>query len=295
MVLYHGRLNYIRISEFILYFFYKNFFFTIPQFYFAFFNMFSGSTIFEDWYISFYNLFFTALPVAIRSVLDFDLNHKTTKIPDAEDYYPYVYYVGQRGTIFTFYNFLSWIKSAILHSSVCFIVSYLFFVGQPLGESGENSDHWAFSVTYFSCIILIVNIRLMVYSRSLNIIHFLGIFLTSVLFFFVYGWVSNYVWYSKTYVSYEEIYASPNFYLAVFFTVGLVAIFDIGWVSVNLNIWPTCHDFLRLLAANRIVTESEKEKLKKLHEKAVSKKSLWSRIFPPKSDFEKITKKYGEA
>ena len=30
LVLYHGRLSYIRISESILYFFYKNFVFTIP-------------------------------------------------------------------------------------------------------------------------------------------------------------------------------------------------------------------------------------------------------------------------
>ena len=30
LIFVHGRLNYIRISDFIMYFFYKNFFFTIP-------------------------------------------------------------------------------------------------------------------------------------------------------------------------------------------------------------------------------------------------------------------------
>lgn len=36
------RWNYIRISEMILYFFYKNFVFTIPQFFFSFWNGFSA-------------------------------------------------------------------------------------------------------------------------------------------------------------------------------------------------------------------------------------------------------------
>lgn len=48
LILYHGRLNYIRISEMILYFFYKNVIFTVPQFFFAFFNQYSGQSIFDD-------------------------------------------------------------------------------------------------------------------------------------------------------------------------------------------------------------------------------------------------------
>lgn len=38
----HGHWSYIRITEMILYFFYKNMIFTIPQFYFSFLNAFSG-------------------------------------------------------------------------------------------------------------------------------------------------------------------------------------------------------------------------------------------------------------
>ena len=64
----HGRWNYIRISEMILYFFYKNMLFTLPQFLFAFYNGFSGQTIFEDWYVSFYNLLFTSVPLVVRAI-----------------------------------------------------------------------------------------------------------------------------------------------------------------------------------------------------------------------------------
>ncbi|EGR27708.1 phospholipid-translocating p-type flippase family protein, putative [Ichthyophthirius multifiliis] len=76
LILVHGRWSYIRISEMILYFFYKNMLFTIPQMYFAFFSGFSGQTIFDDVYITLYNLSFTALPLIARAVFDQDVNYK---------------------------------------------------------------------------------------------------------------------------------------------------------------------------------------------------------------------------
>ena len=77
LLLVHGRWNYIRVSEMILYFFYKNMLFTIPQFLFAFYCGFSGQTIFEDWYVAFYNLFFTSLPLVVRAIFEQDINYLT--------------------------------------------------------------------------------------------------------------------------------------------------------------------------------------------------------------------------
>ena len=71
----HGRWNYIRVSEMILYFFYKNMLFTVPQLVLAFYCAFSGTTLFDDWYISLYNLFFTSLPLVIRGVFEQDVNY----------------------------------------------------------------------------------------------------------------------------------------------------------------------------------------------------------------------------
>ena len=70
LLMVHGRWSYVRISEMILYFFYKNMIFTIPQVVFCFMNGFSGQSIFDDWYISFYNLAFTSMPLVIRAVFD---------------------------------------------------------------------------------------------------------------------------------------------------------------------------------------------------------------------------------
>ncbi len=68
----------------ILYFFYKNMLFTIPQFIFAFYCGYSGQTVFDDVYITLYNLVFTALPLVIRAVLEQDVYY----ITDSKEVYP---------------------------------------------------------------------------------------------------------------------------------------------------------------------------------------------------------------
>ena len=65
----------------IIYFFYKNFVFSISQFYFSFRCLASGQTIIDDWYISCYNLVFTAFPLCVRAVTDSDIDINDEKTP----------------------------------------------------------------------------------------------------------------------------------------------------------------------------------------------------------------------
>lgn len=82
LLLVHGRWNYIRISEMILYFFYKNMLFTLPQFIFSFFCAYSGQSLFDDWYISLYNLVFTSIPLIVRAIFEQDVNYVIKKRTD---------------------------------------------------------------------------------------------------------------------------------------------------------------------------------------------------------------------
>ena len=70
LLMHHGRLSYLRNAEMILYFFYKNLVLTFPHFMFAFFNGFTGQTIFDDYYITFYNMIYTAWPLVIRAITE---------------------------------------------------------------------------------------------------------------------------------------------------------------------------------------------------------------------------------
>lgn len=73
LLLFHGRKQYISVSNFILYFFYKNAVLTMPQFFFAYFSGYSAITIFDDFYIQLYNTVYTGVPVVVLGLVYWDL------------------------------------------------------------------------------------------------------------------------------------------------------------------------------------------------------------------------------
>jgi ATPase, P-type (transporting), HAD superfamily, subfamily IC len=70
LLLYHGRLNYRRISSFILYYFYKNVIVVFTEIYFAFYNGFSGQIYFAEWLPMLYNSLWTSWPCMSNYLLD---------------------------------------------------------------------------------------------------------------------------------------------------------------------------------------------------------------------------------
>lgn len=165
LVLFHGRINYIRISDMILYFFFKNFIFTVPQFYYAFYTGFSGQTLYDDWFVSLYNLCFTSLPLLFKALLDQDL-----VIEDGEFVQrnvPYTYYVGREGTIFNIPNFIRNIITGVIESIILFFfIEYIMFYSVPLANDGSVADFWACSLTQFTAIIFVTN-KVLILDRTL--------------------------------------------------------------------------------------------------------------------------------
>ena len=207
LVLVHGRWNYLRNAEMILYFFYKNAVFTFPQFMFAFICGFSAQTIFDDYYITFYNMVFTALPLMVKAVFEQDINYKPN-LDHFRYFFPALYYVGQRSLIFSATNYLKWIVEAALHSVVVFIVAYWSHRDAILHEDGRNNDLWSFSVTVFTAVILIVTLKLVLYTRMLNWVSALSFTLLSLAPYFGYVWVTNYLEFSNTHLSIEVTFSS---------------------------------------------------------------------------------------
>jgi phospholipid-transporting ATPase len=83
----------------ILYFFYKNILFTLCHFIYIFISASSGRTVHDDWYISFYNLFFTALPLMVRALFETDIDlprrSNDAEVKKKRKKFPKLYAVGQ--------------------------------------------------------------------------------------------------------------------------------------------------------------------------------------------------------
>lgn len=155
LLLFHGRTNYVRITEMILYFFFKNFVFTITHFYFGFHNNFSGQTIIDDWFISLYNMIFTAFPLGARAVADHDIHPKDGKA--ALLFQPFLYEENKRNPIFNIKNFVLELLRGMLHGLINYFVLYFVLLHTPVDSEGNTADMWYFSVNCYTNIIFVIN------------------------------------------------------------------------------------------------------------------------------------------
>ncbi|XP_031198460.1 probable phospholipid-transporting ATPase VD isoform X2 [Mastomys coucha] len=181
LLLVHGHWCYTRLSNMILYFFYKNVAYVNLLFWYQFFCGFSGTSMTDYWVLIFFNLLFTSVPPIIYGVLEKDVSAETLlQLPE-------LYRSGQRSEtyqdsgidIFTFGNplntaalfiillhlvieskSLTWIHMLVIVGS---ILSYFFFAlafgalcvtcNPPSNPYGIMQKHMLDPVFYLVCVL----------------------------------------------------------------------------------------------------------------------------------------------
>lgn len=153
LLFFHGRTNYTRVAEMILYFFYKNFVFTINHFYFTFLNLASGQTIIDDWFISLYNMIFTALPLGARACLDIDVRDEDGEV--IQKLTPFLYLENKERPLFDVKQFTLGLMRGIVHGVFNFIVILYSLKETVIDIQGNTADLWFLSVDLFTGIIFV--------------------------------------------------------------------------------------------------------------------------------------------
>ncbi|CAO3683743.1 unnamed protein product [Rhizopus stolonifer] len=132
LLLVHGAWAYQRLSKMIFFYFYKNVAMYLTQFWYAFYNGFSGSTLYESWTMSCFNVIFTFLPPLSIGIFDQFVSARML------DKYPQMYMLGQSNEFFNQKKFWGWFMNAVFHSLV------LFFIGVgALSTDGVFRNAWA--------------------------------------------------------------------------------------------------------------------------------------------------------
>ncbi len=162
LLFFHGFLNLTRNSIMVIYFFYKNFVFTIIHFFYGFWNNFSGQTIIEDWFISLFNLVFTSIPLAVRGILDISVRPEDGNI--VKILIPYLYKEQREKPHFNIKNFLLNLLKGIIHSLINYFFTLNIIQGE-IDEKGHNSNIWAISVVLFTNILLIVSVDMIIFTQ----------------------------------------------------------------------------------------------------------------------------------
>lgn len=272
LVLVHGRWCYLRISEMILYFFYKNMVFTIIQFYFSFVSAFSGQSIYDDSYIVFFNLIFTSLPLMVRAIMEKDVYYMVKKdkyegnknelkeLSIIKKLYPKFYYKGPKNKLFNRKRYVNWVVQGLAHGAIIFGFCCIVFYYNILNIDGYTNDIWLFSIFLYSCLIIVVDAKLAAYTQSWTMLFVISLLLTSLIFYFAYILISSEISSLQVYSTAFVLYVSPCFYFLMFLTVALVFILDLLVIYFKQN-----------YRSGMVEKGKELMKMKKLHDETFAK------------------------
>lgn len=189
-------------------------------------------------YMTFYNMVFTALPLAARATFDVDVHylkfsdqHGPLTIKYSENIrklLPYIYRVGQFDMIFNNLNFLVWISKGILHGFMVWLITTYSCEHIAINSAGGQSDFWFVSITMFTSIFLVVtwqHILMIFYWTWFNVIS-----LTLLSVFAYFGWIFLADGFESLEVAgvQQSIWTSPVYYLIVCLNMGWFIAYDIG-------------------------------------------------------------------
>ncbi|XP_035495956.1 probable phospholipid-transporting ATPase IM isoform X2 [Scophthalmus maximus] len=171
LLLVHGRWSYLRMCKFLRYFFYKNFTFTFVHFWYGFFCGFSAQTVYDEWFITLYNLMYTALPVLGMGLFDQDVN-------DAWSFqHPRLYVPGQLNLYFSKRAFFKCALHSCYSSLVLFFIPYAAVQDTVRDDGRDVADYQSFALLTQTCLLFAVCIQLgleMSYWTAVNTIFVLG-------------------------------------------------------------------------------------------------------------------------
>ncbi|XP_047289045.1 putative phospholipid-transporting ATPase IM isoform X12 [Homo sapiens] len=154
LLLVHGRWSYFRMCKFLCYFFYKNFAFTLVHFWFGFFCGFSAQTVYDQWFITLFNIVYTSLPVLAMGIFDQDVSDQNSV--DC----PQLYKPGQLNLLFNKRKFFICVLHGIYTSLVLFFIPYGAFYNVA-GEDGQHiADYQSFAVTMATSLVIVVSVQI---------------------------------------------------------------------------------------------------------------------------------------
>ncbi|XP_053556992.1 phospholipid-transporting ATPase ID [Bombina bombina] len=153
LLLVHGRWSYIRMCKFLRFFFYKNFAFTLVHFWYGFFCGFSAQTVYDEWFITLYNLVYTSLPVLGMSLFDQDVDDRWSMD------FPGLYKPGQTNTYFNIKEFLKCMAHGVYCSLVLFFVPYGAIYDTVREDGKAIADYQSFALVTQTTLLIVVSVQ----------------------------------------------------------------------------------------------------------------------------------------
>ncbi|KAJ3075667.1 hypothetical protein HDU98_007224 [Podochytrium sp. JEL0797] len=235
LLVVHGRWSYLRLSEMILYSFYKNMAFITPQFIYGFYSFWNGQLLYEEFFMTWFNLFYTSLPPLLLGIFERDISDETAYK------YPQLYFQCRDGVYWNWTLFLGVLVDSIWHSVVVFYGLFLVFGDSDIGPNGKVVGYW--DLTFFSSnlIVAVVFAKLAVIQNIWNFLSWIMLLL-SILVFIIGAIVIENIGYGSVPGTYAECYKLFDFWFSIPIIVAICVLPNVALISFRRMIWPSDGD-----------------------------------------------------
>ncbi|CAB0019266.1 unnamed protein product [Nesidiocoris tenuis] len=244
LLLVHGHWAYHRLSNMVLYFFYKNVTFVFLIFWYQLYCGFSGTVMVDQMFHMLYNLFFTSLPPFAIGVYD---RHAPEHLLSSR---PTLYEYGRLGKAYQAHSFWLVILDSAYQSLAIFYISVATYMDSEMGI-------WEFGSVITSCCMFAMLGQAALETRSWTILH-VGALVLSIgafyAFFIFYNLVCMQCWNlpANTWV-YKTTVFDAQYYLVILLSTVVALLPRFIGHCLQSMLWPS--EIMRAVAESKRATQ----------------------------------------
>uniref|UniRef100_A0AAY4D1D0 P-type phospholipid transporter n=1 Tax=Denticeps clupeoides TaxID=299321 RepID=A0AAY4D1D0_9TELE len=233
LLLVHGHWSYYRICKFLHYFLFKTTAFALVHIWFGFFSGFSAQPLYETWFIPFYTIAYTSMPVQCLAIFEQDVSAEGCLRWAA------LYKTGQRRDLFS----PATLAASLLYSVYTSLVLCLL----PLGAFHSTAlDYQTLAITVATSAVFTVTIEIIIQTRYWTKYNIAAICLSLALYFILTLIVHSKILHDKLPADFYFTGTSLN---------------PVVWLTILLTTCTATLPSLTGLALNVVLTQSSKHRV----------------------------------
>ncbi|KAK7309974.1 hypothetical protein RJT34_07141 [Clitoria ternatea] len=242
LLLVHGHWCYRRISSMICYFFYKNIAFGFTLFLYEVYASFSGIVVYNDWFLSLYNVIFSSLPVISLGVFDQDVSARYCQK------FSMLYQEGVQNVLFSWRRIFGWMLNGFISAIVIFFFCTKAMEIQAFDKAGRTAGRDILGATMYTCVVWVVNLQMALAINYFTLIQHVFIW-GSVglwyLFLVVFGAFSPSFSTNAYKVFVETLAPAPSFWIVTLFVVISALVPYFSYASLQMRFYPMYHQVVQ--------------------------------------------------
>ena len=265
--------------------------FAIPHLALAFYCDFSGTSLFDEWYITFYNMIFTTLTIIYLGAADQDIRFRSyltkkeieekkkfddpiinelgeLKSTDDESVLAYLptkvirnikdnmqnyYYISQRKLYFNYLVFFYHSAAGFIQGLFITIFNLVYFQNVQVDSSGHTTDFWFVSFVIYTSLVVGVNSLVLIRANHITMLLFWLVILSSLLPYIIFMYVYDHFTLVNSQSSFSARYAMGTwqFYACVGMNVIVLTFGEIIKLFGKYYVRPTMVEYTKQLRRKR--------------------------------------------